>query len=166
MDDKNEIMRERVVSWGLPGALVSKKDVIEFKFNDDDITDTTETNYHCKDGDVKFCLYDSEAKKVLFSMDFFKVNSRLVKEIYVKLEFLYVHDEKLRKKGIASYFIGKLIGYAICEEVDFIKVHANANARNFKKDNKKNALMQPELEAFYEKRNTKEMPIKLLKHTL
>ncbi|MEK3844286.1 hypothetical protein NYE34_04715 [Bacillus sp. FSL R5-0418] len=164
MGDKNEIMRETIIKWGLPNALCEKHNV-DFKFDDDEIFDpnTNERYYRCKDGDVKFCLYDNDTDKVLFSMEFFKVHNQLVNEKFVKLEFLYVHDENLRKKKISSYFIDKLIEYAINdEEVDSIKVLANANAKNFKNDSKKNALTQLELEKFYKKRSTSKMPIKLL----
>ncbi|MCY7782377.1 MULTISPECIES: hypothetical protein [Bacillus] len=169
MDDRNEIMRETIINWGLPDAL-SEKYNVDFKFDDEVFNnDNTkgERGYHCEDGDVKFCLFDKDTKKILFSMHFFKVHNRLRNEKYIKLELLYVHDEKLRNKKISTYFIDKLIEYAINdEEVESIKVLANANAKNFKKDRKKNALNQKELEEFYKKKSTLEMPIKLLKHTL
>ncbi|NMP48073.1 GNAT family N-acetyltransferase [Bacillus subtilis] len=169
MDDRNEFMKERIIKWGLPEALIRKKDVVYFKFNDDEIFNTKERGYHCKDGDVKFCLYDNELKRVLFSMEFFKRGSKLselTNKKVIILELLYVHEEELRKKGIASYYLDKLIDYAISENMDYIQITANANAKNFKNDRKKNALNQKELEEFYKNKSTPKMPIKLLKHTL
>ncbi|MCV2515330.1 GNAT family N-acetyltransferase [Bacillus subtilis] len=167
MSDKNEIMRETIINWGLPDALCEKYNV-DFKF-DDEVFDNDKTKgergYYCKDGEVKFCLYDNELKQVLFSMEFFKRGSKvseLTNKKVIILELLYVHEEELRKKGIASYYLDKLIDYAISENMDYIQITANANAKNFKNDRKKNALNQKELEEFYKKRSTSKMPIKLL----
>lgn len=94
-------------------------------------------------------------------MDFFKSKSSLSKKPAprIELELLYVHDESLRKKGLASYYFDKLREFAISQNLKCIFVRVNANAKNFKKDSKHNALDQKELEFFYEKRNTVEMPV-------
>ncbi|MFP7378153.1 GNAT family protein [Bacillus paralicheniformis] len=162
MSDKNEMMRKRIIEWGLPECLKRSEYDLTFKFDDDGINDTKEREYHCEDGNVKFCLFDEKSKKVLFSMDFFESGSRmssLMKTKRIKLELLYVHDASLRKKGIASYFIKKLQKYAIEEKFEQIFVIANANANNFKETDKDNALSQKELEDFYEKLSTPAMPI-------
>jgi hypothetical protein len=162
----NEVMRKRITKWGLPECIRENKDNVIFKFDDISLENTNEQGYHCQDGDVKFCLIDKRNAKVLFSMDFYKNNSKISnlsrKPVGIKLELLYVHDESLRKKGVASFYIKKLIDYAIHEQAECIYVQPNANARNFKNDGKKNSLRQRELEDFYKKRSTQEMPIRFL----
>ncbi|QNK47569.1 GNAT family N-acetyltransferase [Brevibacterium sp. PAMC23299] len=44
---------------------------------------------------------------------------------YIRLELLYVHKDSLRKKGIATYYINKLVQYAKEEGDIQIKVHPN-----------------------------------------
>lgn len=55
----------------------------------------------------------------------------------------------------------KVLRYAKSIKVDYLKIKPNANADNFKKDKKTNALNQEELEQFYSKFCTPEMPVKL-----
>ncbi|WP_431030355.1 hypothetical protein [Lysinibacillus sp. LZ02] len=160
-------MEDLIISWGLPEYLESKKSSIIFKFDDDGLTDTSEKGYHCKDGSVKFCLYDEELGKVLFSMEFFRSGfgiKRLSPEskFGVTLQLLFVHDESLRKKGIASYYFNGLREYAIREKEKCIRVNANANAKNFRKNSKQNALSQKDLEKFYKDRSTPVMPVELI----
>lgn len=165
-EEKKEMMRALIVEWGLPECISETKDDVIFKFDDIGLGNATEEGYHCKDGDVKFCLYDKRNEKVLFSMDFYKSNSTISnlsrKPVGIKLELLYVQDESLRKKGVASFYIEKLIDYAINEKLECIYVQANANAKNFKDDGKNDSLRQKELVEFYNKRSTQEMPIRFL----
>lgn len=161
-NDKDESMKNLVLNWGIPEVLLNSENNIIFKFDNEGISNSKETYYHCKYGDVKFCLYDEVLKKVLFSMDFHKTGARLSNLLKIKrirLELLYVHEESLRKKGIASYYIEKLIEYAINEGFEHISVTPNAMADNFIDDSKINALTQLELEKFYKKRSTPLMPI-------
>lgn len=158
-------MRKLITDWGLPECIKENEDNVVFKFDDNGLLNTQEKGYHCRYGDVKFCLYDKRNGKALFTMDFHKSNPTIAtlrkRGVGINLELLYVHDESLRKKGISSYYIGKLIKYAIDEKVECIYVRPNANALNFQHDNKENSLSQRELEEFYKKRSTKEMPIEL-----
>ncbi|KON88917.1 hypothetical protein AF332_20385 [Sporosarcina globispora] len=162
----NKTMENMIINWGLPDCIKENEDYIVFKFDDKGLLNTKERGYHCEDGNVKFCLYYKRNEKVLFSMDFYKRNQRIMEELKrdkkeINLELLYVHDESLRKIGIASYYIEKLKYYAIQEGIEQIYVRANANAINFKQDNKKNSLSQSELEKFYKNRRSSEMPIVL-----
>lgn len=166
-EENNEAMKRLIIDWGLPEYINQNKDDIIFKFDDNGIVDTEKREYHCRNGSVKFCLFDERNKKVLFSMDFYKSGSAIAKLRYgshgvvLNIQLLYVHDESLRKKGISSYYIEKLKEYAIQEKAECIYVHANADARNFNGDSKINSLRQSELEEFYKKRCTNGMPIKL-----
>ena len=164
---KDQAMEKQVSSWGIPECLESNKRDILFKFDDEGLTDIMEKGYHCEGQSVKFCLYDVELRKVLFSMDFFKSSPKIQhlsreSKFGVTLELLYVHEESLRKRGIASYYFDRLREYAIHEKVECIRIRADANAKNFRKDSKRNALYQKELETFYKNRSTPEMPVELI----
>ncbi len=162
---EDEIMKDLIISWGLPECLNKYKDNITFKFDNNDLFGTKEKNYHCKNEDVKFCLYNTKLKKVLFSMDFFRIDESFSKRFPVpriQLELIYTHEYSLRKQGIATYYIEKLIEYAISRDIKCIVITANASAKNFENDNKINSLEQSELELFYKKRSTLEMPIEVL----
>ncbi|MFK4389890.1 hypothetical protein ABH916_001818 [Peribacillus frigoritolerans] len=162
-EENNYLMRRVILDWGLPESIKENEDDVVFKFDDNGLVNTLEKGYHCRNGDVKFCLYNKINGKALFSMDFHKSNPTIAnlrkRGVGINLELLYVHDESLRKKGISNYYIEKLINYAIHEKVECIYVRPNANATNFLHDSKKNSLSQRELEEFYNKRSTKEMPI-------
>jgi len=159
--DNDKTMESLITSWGLPECLEHKKDHIVFRFSDEGLTGTREKGYHCKNGNVKFCLYDEKLNKVLFSMDFFKINSSLSQKStpFIQLELLYVHDDSMRRKGVGSYYLARLREYAISEKVKGIYVRANGNAKNFKNDSKVNALSQERLVKYYENKNTPEMPV-------
>ncbi|MBY6053317.1 GNAT family N-acetyltransferase [Cytobacillus firmus] len=166
MSENKNTMKNMIIDWGLPDCIKENENYIVFKFDDKGLHNTKERGYHCEDGNVKFCLYNKKNEKVLFSMDFYKRNQRIMEELKrdkkeINLGLLYVHDESLRRKGIASYYIEKLKYYAIQEGVDQVSLRANANAINFKQDNKKNSLSQSELEKFYISRSSLEIPIVL-----
>ena len=153
-------MEALIRGWGLPEVLKKQEGNIDFKFNDYGIVNEYEKGYRCKDGSVKFRLYDKRNGKTLFSMEFYKRIPLFGESINLML--LYVHDEKLRGKGISSYYFDRLIEYANRERVERIDVKANADDSYFKDDSKVNVLDQKELEAFYLRRDTEEMPVKLL----
>lgn len=115
-------MRKLIIDWGLPESIKENEDNVVFKFDDNGLINTQEQGYHYQNGGVKFCLYDKRNRKALFSMDFHKSNSTVAnlkkRGVGINLELLYVHDESLRKKGISSYYIEKLINYAIHEKVE------------------------------------------------
>ncbi|WP_189286578.1 GNAT family N-acetyltransferase [Bacillus pumilus] len=165
-----EELKDIIRNWGIPKGLLSIKENIEFKFSDEGIKNNTETHYRIDAGTCKFCLYDVKEEKPLFSMEFYQISDRLAGLMAVGkpiekplvLEFLYVHDDSLRKKGIATFYMKKIIRYAKSIKVDYLKVKPNTNADNFKKDKKTNALSQEELLRFYTKFSTREMPVVLV----
>lgn len=160
--EENE-MKNRVFSFGIPPIKELEHKNLEILFEDEDIIGSTEKGYHCKVNDVKFCLYDIENQRPIFSMDFFACDSRyaylLAEEPHIKLELLYVHDSSLRNKGIASYYIKKLQQYALENGFKYIKIHPNPNAKNFKGNRgpTKQVLIK-----FYSSLSTDEVPIKIV----
>ena len=73
-----------------------------------------------------------------------------------------MHLPEWRKNGIASYYIKKLIQYAIEEKMDCIKVTPIADAVNFKNFDLSNAFSQQELVDYYKKWDSPEMPFEVV----
>lgn len=155
--------------WGIPAPLQEKN--VNFVFSPDEILDTINNlknqhakNYyndlHCRDGSVKFCLYDFDSRKILFTMDFFKNSNELLNNEYIKLQILYVNDHELRNKGIAKYYIKKLQKYAIQDGVSCIKLHPNPNDKLF--NNKENSLSEKELINFYKRISNGQVPFEFI----
>ncbi len=160
----NKEMEALIRGWGLPQALEEQESNIEYQFNGHIDINGYEQTYYCRDGNVQFYLYDKLNKKPLFSMGFDPMNSFIAdslikKEKVIKLELLYVHEDLLRKQGISTYYIKRLQKYASDEGVECIYVTANADLEKFKNGIRTNALNQFELERFYKRLSTDEMPI-------
>ncbi|PFW00424.1 hypothetical protein COL21_08240 [Bacillus thuringiensis] len=161
----NKEVEALIRGWGLPEALKDKEGNVQYQFSGRREVNGHEQTYRCEDGDVKFCLYNKRNEQALFSMDFHKVSPRLlglmnINEKPITLQFLYVIDDSLRNKGIASFYVKKLQEYACDEGMDCINVVPYADLE-ISKNNKRNALSQTELKKFYGKLSTPEMPIKL-----
>jgi hypothetical protein len=152
--------------WGIPNIKELNNRKIEFIFNNSELPkkDTKYIELHCEEDDAKFCLYDYENNKIIFTMDFYgetserKLNLFNTKK-FITLELINVNDHTLRKKEISSYYIQKLQEYAKIKNFSYIKINPCVNAENFKNQNKENALTQKELEKFYLSKSTKEIPI-------
>lgn len=164
----NEInmnMYNSITNWGIPNIPELQNRKIEFIFDSSKIPNINSyyQNLECTDNSAKFCLYDYDNKEILFSMDFFIPPSSLFlitnKKIFVKLELLNVNDYKLRKKGIASYYLTKLKEYCITRNISRIEVTPFPNAKIFKNQNKENALSLDELKQFYIKHSTSKVKI-------
>ncbi|MED4634715.1 GNAT family N-acetyltransferase [Peribacillus frigoritolerans] len=154
--------------FGIPKIEGIKREELILKTNDKYIPGTYEEDYYCNENSFKFCLVkegDQVPIEPIFSMDFFKAGTgmqSLRKEIpYIRLVLLYVHKDSLGKKGIATYYMNKLVQYAKEEGITQIKVHPNPNADNFKKDKKENALKKDDLISFYKKFGDKEIKIEI-----
>ena len=164
MAEFSEEMAGYIRGWGIPEILEDVKDDLVFKFDDDGISTTIGMGYQCSEESAKFCLYNTKLKKVLFSMDFQQKNDRCAFNgpvPRVNLQFIYTHSNTLRKKGIADYYIAKLQEYAIAQNMKCISITAVPNVVIDKNDNGLNRLKKHELESFYKKRSTVEMPIKV-----
>ncbi|KWZ68171.1 hypothetical protein [Bacillus altitudinis] len=168
--ESQNISEAIIRNWGLPEALLSHNEDIEFRFSDVGMKESISKGYHINGMSCKFCLYNVREDKPLFSMDFhekFSSAERLIKTCDAQknrplmLQLIHVHDGSLRKNGIATFYIEKLIEYAISIKSDHIIVNkVNADSPDFKSD-RVNALDQNKLEKFYKKFDTPEMPIKL-----
>lgn len=155
-------MKEIIEMWAKPTIL--QKDSIKFVFNANEIItniNSLKNDYygdlHCRDGSVKFCLYDFESDKILFTMNFWEF-SKFTKEKYIKLDRIYVNYFKLRNKGIATYYMKKLVEYATERNIPCIKIFVDPNDKLF--IDKRNALSKEELKRFYNSMSTNEVKIK------
>ena len=100
---------------------------------------------------------------IFFCMDFFTSTTRLDKDFpYMKLQLLNTTDDKLRKLGIASYYIKRLQEYCVKEKLSCIKIKPNPKAVDFENQSKNNSLDLESLKNFYTSKSTKDMPIKLI----
>ncbi|MFR8870770.1 hypothetical protein [Paraclostridium sordellii] len=161
-------MKKIIIEWGKPDILELENRNIEFVFDSKVIPNVDEyyKDLKCKHNDVKFCLYDFDNEKIIFSMDFFEPRKTILnlrgEKSHIRLELLNVNEYKFRNKGMASYYLRKLQEYAIQTKVSFIKVKPCANDKIFKNESEENSLNQEELKNFYNRKSTKEMPIKLI----
>lgn len=166
----NKIMEDYIKDWGLPEVLKGYENEVVYKFTDEETKTDCHQGLHCRYGSVKFSLYDETKQKVLFTMDFFlpgrnpKIaalraagSSETCKSL--ELNLLDVELAGLRKKGIASFYLNKLKEYAIQENANRINIMADAENEYFKEKSKENGLSQINLEKFYRKRSSIEMPI-------
>ncbi|MCM3169007.1 hypothetical protein [Peribacillus frigoritolerans] len=156
---KDKTMEKIIIGWGLPEYLKKDEENIGYIFEDNGIR---EGGHRCKKDDVKFSLYSKKTEKMLFTMDFYKSSDLILGMVgkqsnSIKLQLLHVHDASYRKKGISSHYIKKLKEYAISKSRSCIYV--DANAEGVKSDSKQNALSQKDLEEYYKKRDSSEMPI-------
>lgn len=162
----DDTMYKIITGWGIPDIKEFKDRKIKFIFNDEELSEKNDKyiSLRCLEHQAKFCLYDYENKKVIFTMDFYEqINERLLElaktKKFINLELLNVNEYTMRKKGISSYYIKKLQEYAIKRNFSYIKVNPCSEAENFKNQSKENSLSQEELEKFYLGKSTKEMPI-------
>ncbi|WP_410985941.1 hypothetical protein [Bacillus paranthracis] len=161
----NKKMEALVRDWGLPEALKEREGNIEYQFEGNRIVNEHEQNYHCNDRSVKFCLYNKVNNKALFTMDFFKTTNWFGKQLgtndkAITLQLLYVIDDSLRDKRIATFYIRKLQEYARNEGMDCIDVAPYTDVDIFK-NNMDKALSRSDLVKFYENLSTPEMPIRI-----
>jgi GNAT superfamily N-acetyltransferase len=161
---KSEAENIILYRFGIPKIGGVESEELKLKTNDRKIPGSNEENYFCTEHSFKFCLVNNE--EPIFTMDFFKASTRMLslrnEEPYIKLELLYVHKDSLRNKGIATYYMKKLVQYAKDEGISHIKILANPNADNFKRDKKVNALNKTQLITFYKKFEDEKIKIDIL----
>lgn len=112
-------MYKIIIEWGIPNVVGLKDRNIDFLFDSSKVSsiDKYYQDLKCEYNDVKFCLYDFDNEKIIFSMDFCESNKTILsltgEKPHIRLELLNVNDYKLRNKGIASYYLSKLQDYAM-----------------------------------------------------
>lgn len=162
-----DITTDIIKNWSIPPCL---KDMgLKFIFNNDDLPNNAKNYIKSCEGDnifplshdkmgIKFCLYDSKNNNVVFTMHFDliqpelnRLSSFLVTEPYIKLEIINTNDDSLRRKGIASYYISKLIEFAIENKISKISIHPDNRHKTFIGQGNTNKKSNEELKIFYKK---------------
>lgn len=152
----NLVNKDIIQRWGFPRYLKDKN--IKFIFNNNDLNSDFKNNniienLTCDGLGAKFCLYDIENDKILFTMDFIiSETGRLLHyedEKVIRLECLCVIDSEMRNKGIAKYYLEKLIEFGIYNDINKFRLLPNNDDEMFKDLNKNNALTLEQLKEFY-----------------
>lgn len=99
-------------------------------------------------------MYDKENNKIILTMNFIIYgiyeNSLFIgREKRIKLVCLCVNDVEMRNKGIAKYYLKKLIEFAIYNKIGKFELYPNPYSDFFKNLNMKNALDLEKLKGFY-----------------
>lgn len=168
-EDINIDMYKTITGWGIPNIDKLKDRDIKFIFDEKDIPNKKYCGgLHCGKSSVKFGLYDSNNKKIIFVMDFFERNwlSRKKKpqeSLFIKLGLLNVLEPGMRNKGIATYYLKKLNQYAIEKQFAYIEVYPDTKNEVFKGQDFTNSLQQQDLEEFYRRILNSKVPIKFIK---
>lgn len=136
-------IKEIIKSWGLPEALQDEEVVYHF-------VDGMSTEYG-----EKFIL-KNKADKELFIMDFSSPSESLcrafsLKSDSMKLQFINVPDVNYRRKGIAGFYLAKLLQFT--KQINFTEIRLNVvpDQRELKKYSSEEVMDKEQLRAFYEK---------------
>lgn len=150
------INKEIIKSWGIPESIKDKN--IEFIFdinnlNSETIKDKVIEGLHCSKESSKFCLYDRENNKILLTIDFFIPKTDYLfshcSEKAIKLECLCTNDFEIRGKGIATYYLEKVIEFGIYNNINKFRLTPNPEAKVFKNIDKRKTLSLKDLTDFY-----------------
>ncbi|MEH6990579.1 hypothetical protein [Cytobacillus firmus] len=149
---KSTLENEILLKFGVPEIEGIKKENLNLKFEGEDC--------------YKFSLFNKEER--IFSMDFYIRSGRIQNlynrnqpddRKYLKLQLLHVLNDNIRKKGISTYYLNRLVTYAKEQGFTHIKVLVNPDDEAFKEDKKDNALNLEQLKSFYKKFEDKEIKI-------
>ncbi|CEQ01204.1 Uncharacterised protein [[Clostridium] sordellii] len=146
------INEEIIKNWGVPESIKGKK--IEFIFNSNDLNYSYENdellkNFTCDGVGSKFCLSDRDNKTIILIMDFIILGMRFNREKYIRLDCLCIKDSKLRGKGIAKYYLEKLIEFGISNKISKFVLFPDPSNELFKNIDKTNILNLEDLKGFY-----------------
>ncbi|MDK0696014.1 hypothetical protein P5E93_15520 [Clostridium perfringens] len=151
------INEEIIKNWGVPESIKDKN--IEFIFNTDDLNfdlkkDDIIQNLLCDDIGAKFCLYNKENNKIILTMSFIilgisKISLFSGLEKRIKLSCLCINDFEMRGKGIAKYYLEKLIEFGISNKISKFVLFPDPSNELFKNIDKTNTLNVEDLKVFY-----------------
>ncbi|MCG3418953.1 GNAT family N-acetyltransferase [Oceanobacillus jordanicus] len=148
-----EIIRDK---FGIPVIEGLKNENLSLITNAESIPGSDLKGYRCKDGNYKFCLVkvtQNNRQLPIFSMDFFRSSDKLLKltnsPACYTLEYIHVHDPQYRNRGIASYYLSKLVALLEEENIPILRIHPDPDANNFKHTSKEKSLNIKQLKEFY-----------------
>lgn len=160
------INEEIIKNWGVPEILKEKK--IEFIFDINDLNSAVNKTrviegLYCDDkgpqffldllvGGSKFCLYNKESNKIIFTMEFRIFNYNLFDKKLgksIKLDCICINDSEMIGKKIAKYYLRKLIKFGIYNNIKVFYLYPNPDAELFEGIGKEKTLTKEELVKFY-----------------
>ena len=162
-------MKSIIEGWGVPDIAELRDKNLKFIFDSNEIN-SDKLIYQgllCRESTAKFCLYDIDNDEGIFVMDFLEIDGMgfgLDKfEPYIKLMIMNVINPSYRKKGIATYYLEKLIEYAIKQNIKVIKGYPNPNDEVFKGQSKDNRLEKDKLREFYKSKSRPNLKFEIIK---
>lgn len=160
------INEEIIKNWGVPESIKDKN--IEFIFSIKDLNfEITKDNvigelycydkvpeiFSCiLDGGSKFCLYNKENNKIIFTMEFKIFKNKLFDEKQgksIQLKCICTNDSEMRYKGIAPYYLKKLIEFGIDNNINIFYLYPNPYDEAFEGIGTEKTLTKERLEDFY-----------------
>lgn len=149
------VSKDIIQNWNVPECLKDKK--VIFKFNSDDFSSELKNNIltqnlSCYSESSKFCLYDVENNKVILTMDFIIFGKPILginRPKRIELTCFCVNDSEMRDKGIAKYYLRKLIEFGISNNINIFEIYPNPDDSIFDKIDKSNTLDKKALNTFY-----------------
>lgn len=160
------VNEEVIKNWGIPESIKDKN--IEFIFDIKDLNseitkDKVIGELYCYDkspkrfwgfleGGSKFCLYNIENNKIIFTMEFRIFKNRSFDEIQgksIQLKCICTNDSEMRFKGIGGYYLKKLIKFGIDKNINIFYLHSNPYDEAFEGIGTEKTLTKKRLEEFY-----------------
>lgn len=157
---------ELIKNWGIPEYIKDKD--IKFIFENNDLNSEINKSrviegLYCEDkgsqifsdflvGGSKFCLYNNESNKIIFTMEFRIFNYNLFDKKLgksIKLDCICINDSEMRGKKIAKYYLKKLIEFGIYNNIKVFYLYPNPDAGLFEGIDKEKTLTKEELGKFY-----------------
>lgn len=153
-------MIESIMKWGIPDTLTGD---YKFKFKGK-LSYVKDREY---DGELGFfCLWDIINDKEVIVVDIWAETNTLVQMIggskLPKLEVLHIPYEEYRHKGVANYYMGKLVQQLEEDGATGLRVLPNSNADLFKNNKSTLDMDNATLEKFYMKFESENFEIQIL----
>ena len=152
-----------IINFGFPDILKNLNPQICF---DDSFAEENLVGVgcHCRTDSAKFFLYDSSNGQSIFTMHFCITEGSTSLFDRLKTSERRIHLQHIattasfRKQGIASFYIRKLIGYCIDNDIHIITLDVCPSS-----EDTSNALNESELTKFYTRFSTNELELLIIK---
>lgn len=153
-------MIESIEKWGIPEAL---KGEFEFRF-DGEVSYYKGREYNGSAG--FFCLWDIINQREVIVIDLWAEKGTALQMLggseLPKLEVLHIPFEEYRRKGVARFYMKKLVKYLEDDGDAGLRVLANRDAELFKNNKSKFDMNNEQLKLFYKEFDTDTFQIVLL----
>lgn len=139
-----------IENWGIADELKDRNVKFIFDNKDIPIENMELVKYlDCYDRGTKFCIYDFDMDKPIFMMNFIISGTSYKRKDRIKLDTVCVIDKEIRNKGIATYYLNRLIEFGIENEVTRFSLYPNPKDNIFNEIDRSNILPKKKLGEFY-----------------